>query len=86
MEAMTAFSGGRPPHPIVRQSRRRDSVCLKPICTVRSREFLEAQGYEVKGEIGPCDVMAVRGDEGPVVVELKGATLARPPAAGCRPG
>ncbi len=33
--------------------------------------FLEAQGYVVKGEIGPCDVMAVRGDEGPVVVELK---------------
>lgn len=35
------------------------------------KEFLEAQGYEVKGEIGPCDVVAVRGDEGPVVVELK---------------
>ncbi len=33
--------------------------------------FLEAQGYVVKGEIGACDVMAVRGDEGPVVVELK---------------
>jgi hypothetical protein len=33
--------------------------------------FLEAQGYAVKGEIGPCDVVAVRGDEGPVVVELK---------------
>ena len=33
--------------------------------------FLEAQGYEVKGEIGSCDVMAVRDDEGPVVVELK---------------
>ncbi len=35
------------------------------------KQFLEAQGYEVKGEIGPCDVMAVRGDEEPVVVELK---------------
>ena len=33
--------------------------------------FLEAQGYVVKGEIGACDVMAVKGDEGPVVVELK---------------
>jgi hypothetical protein len=33
--------------------------------------FLEAQGYEVKGEIGPCDIVAVRGDEAPVVVELK---------------
>jgi hypothetical protein len=35
------------------------------------KEFLEAQGYEVKGEIGTCDIVAVRGDEGPVVVELK---------------
>jgi len=35
------------------------------------KRFLEAQGYVVKGEIGACDVMAVRGDEGPVVVELK---------------
>lgn len=35
------------------------------------KQFLEAQGYTVKGEIGPCDVVAVRGDDGPVVVELK---------------
>jgi hypothetical protein len=35
------------------------------------KEFLEAQGYTVKGEIGPCDVVAVRSGEGPVVVELK---------------
>jgi hypothetical protein len=35
------------------------------------KQFLEAQGYAVKGEIGACDVVAVRGDEGPVVVELK---------------
>lgn len=35
------------------------------------KRFLEAQGYRVKGEIGPCDVVAVREDEGPVVVELK---------------
>ncbi len=35
------------------------------------KEFLEAQGYEVKGEIGACDIVAVRGAEGPVVVELK---------------
>ena len=33
--------------------------------------FLERQGYEVKGEIGRCDVVAVRGSEAPVVVELK---------------
>jgi hypothetical protein len=35
------------------------------------KRFLEAQGYEVKGEIGACDVVAVRGDEAPVIVELK---------------
>ena len=35
------------------------------------KAFLEAQGYRVKGEIGACDVMAVRGDEPPVLVELK---------------
>lgn len=35
------------------------------------KRFLEAQGYTVKGEIGPCDIVAVRGDEAPVVVELK---------------
>lgn len=35
------------------------------------KRFLERQGYEVKGEIGECDIMAVRGTEHPVVVELK---------------
>ena len=35
------------------------------------KQFLEAQGYSVKGEIGACDIVAVRGDEGPVIVELK---------------
>ena len=35
------------------------------------KQFLEAQGYEVKGEIGACDIVAVRGEEAPVVVELK---------------
>jgi hypothetical protein len=35
------------------------------------KRFLEAQSYEVKGEIGDCDVLAVRGSEVPVIVELK---------------
>ncbi|MEM7523700.1 MAG: DUF2161 family putative PD-(D/E)XK-type phosphodiesterase [Pseudomonadota bacterium] len=35
------------------------------------KTYLEAQGYIVKSEIGDCDVMAARGDEPPVVVELK---------------
>ena len=35
------------------------------------KALLQAQGYEVKGEIGAADVMARRGDEDPVIVELK---------------
>ena len=35
------------------------------------KAFLEAQGYDVKGEVNGCDVVAVRGEEPPVVVELK---------------
>jgi hypothetical protein len=35
------------------------------------KAFLEGQGYEVKAEVGPADVVACRGDEDPVVVELK---------------
>jgi hypothetical protein len=40
------------------------------------KKFLEAQGYAVKAEVKGCDVMALRGDEPPVIVELKtGLTL-----------
>src|SRR3954462_11512228 len=35
------------------------------------KAFREAQGYEVKGEVRGCDLVAVRGAEPPVVVELK---------------
>jgi hypothetical protein len=35
------------------------------------KRFLESQNYEVKGEIHDYDVLAVRGEELPVVVELK---------------
>jgi len=35
------------------------------------KAFLEARGYEVKGEIFGCDVVATRGTEAPVIVELK---------------
>jgi hypothetical protein len=35
------------------------------------KAFLETQGYEVKGEVRGCDLVAVRGAEPPVVVELK---------------
>jgi hypothetical protein len=35
------------------------------------KAFLEAQGYTVKAEVRGCDVVATRGDEPPVIVELK---------------
>lgn len=44
----------------------RESDLYPPIKTL-----LMAQGYEVKGEVGKADVVAVRGDEPPVIVELK---------------
>ena len=40
------------------------------------KAYLQSQGYEVKAEICACDVVGVRGDEPPVIVELKiGFTL-----------
>ncbi len=35
------------------------------------KAFLEGQGYVVKSEVGAADVVAVRGGETPVIVELK---------------
>src|SRR6185312_897899 len=35
------------------------------------KTLLEGQGYSVKGEIRGCDVVGIRGDEPPVIVELK---------------
>lgn len=35
------------------------------------KQLLEGQGYTVKGEVGAADVVAVRADEEPVIVELK---------------
>jgi hypothetical protein len=37
------------------------------------KALLEGQGYSVKGEVKGCDVVAVRGAEPPVIVELKRA-------------
>lgn len=40
------------------------------------KSFLENQGYEVKAEVSAADIVACRGDEDPVIVELKtGFTL-----------
>jgi len=35
------------------------------------KAWLKELGYDVKAEIGPADVVALRGDEPPVIVELK---------------
>jgi hypothetical protein len=35
------------------------------------KAFLEALGYDVKGEIAGCDLVAVRDGERPIIVELK---------------
>lgn len=37
------------------------------------KAMLEAQGYHVKSEIGAADIVAIRGDEPPVIIELKTA-------------
>lgn len=37
------------------------------------KAFLQRQGYEVKGEVGACDVVGCRDNEDPVIVELKTA-------------
>jgi hypothetical protein len=35
------------------------------------KRFLENQGYRIKGEVVSCDIVGVRGDEPPIIVELK---------------
>lgn len=35
------------------------------------KALLQRQGYQVKGEVGAADVVALRGDKPPVIVELK---------------
>ena len=35
------------------------------------KRFFESRGFEVKGEVNGCDLVARRGDEPPVIVELK---------------
>lgn len=46
---------------------RKESDLYAPV-----KEFLQAQGFAVKGEVNGCDLVAVRGDD-LVVVELKAA-------------
>jgi hypothetical protein len=50
---------------------RDDNACIEAALYLPLKQFLERQGYEVKGEVRGCDLVARRGDEPPVIVELK---------------
>jgi hypothetical protein len=53
---------------VTRPAARPETDLYAPVKTL-----LETQGYIVKGEVVGCDVVGIRGDEPPVVVELKRA-------------
>ena len=55
-----------PARPALHRSAMKESDLYPPV-----KAYLEAQGYVVKAEIGDCDLMAIRDDEAPVIVELK---------------
>ncbi|MDT2304378.1 hypothetical protein P7H21_10960 [Paenibacillus larvae] len=37
------------------------------------KHFWEQRGYEVKGEVKHCDLVAMKGDGPPIIIELKKA-------------
>ena len=49
----------------------RATFCAETELYPAVKVFLEARGYQVKGEIRGCDLVATRGSEPPVIVELK---------------
>ena len=49
-----------------KMTRHRETDLYPPV-----KSFLEDQGYVVKSEVGAADVVALRGGEAPVIVELK---------------
>jgi hypothetical protein len=48
-----------------------DNACREAALYLPVKAFLEGQGYEVKGEVRGCDLVARRGEEPPVIIELK---------------
>lgn len=52
-------------------ARARDAVPPETALYAPVKALLEGQGYEVKAEVNGCDVVAVRGDAPPLIVELK---------------
>src|SRR5438477_795547 len=56
----------------LRNGRMREAAALGEAALYRPvKHFLESCGYQVKGEVNGCDLVARRGDEPPVIVELK---------------
>jgi hypothetical protein len=57
----------------MREKSRRRSVPLETSLYAPVKRFLERKGFEVKGEVCGCDLVALRGEEPPIVVigELK---------------
>jgi hypothetical protein len=51
--------------------RRRGTAPLESDLYPAVKAFLETRGYDVKAEVRGCDVVAIRGEEPPVIVELK---------------
>ena len=51
---------------VTARARLREAALYAPV-----KDFLERRGYQVKGEVRGCDLVARRGDEPPVIVELK---------------
>ena len=51
--------------------RRNDNAYQEAALYLPVKQFLERRGYEVKGEVRGCDLVARRGEEPPIIVELK---------------
>jgi hypothetical protein len=47
------------------------AICREADLYPPVKAFLEAQGYAIKGEIDGCDAVGTRGNEPPLIVELK---------------
>ena len=57
--------------PVDRIATSRAGFCAESELYPAVKAFLEARGYHVKGEVGGCDLVGTRGDEPPIIVELK---------------
>jgi len=56
---------------IAKTNRLSSNVIAEVALYLPVKAFLERQGYVVRGEVRGCDLVACRGNEAPVIVELK---------------